>query len=184
MRRVLALSLLLLPAPVLACKCAGPTGVCQRVAASDIVFIGTVESIVPHFLDRWNPEQKQSLTLLNAETARAQADRSAATLAEAKTACAGIFRDLPEDAKKLIEGAKSHPDLVKAFYTILGNGRRVRFTVKTAYRGDEDEDQTVDVWTGFDDCVYDCQTGETYLVYADDDEESGQASTDSCSETK
>ena len=31
--------------------------------------------------------------------------------------------------------AKSHADLVKAFYTILGSGRRVRFTVKTAYRG-------------------------------------------------
>jgi len=182
MRRVLAL--LLVPLPVLACQCAGPTAVCQRVASSDTVFIGKVESIVPHFLDHWNPAQKQSLTLLNAETARAQADRSASTLAAAKSAYAGIFPDLPEDSKKLLEAAKSHPDLVKAFYTILGNGRRVRFTVKTAYRGDEDEDDILDVWTPFDDCGVDFQTGETYLVFADDDEETGQISTDSCSGTK
>ena len=184
MRRFLALSLLLIPETALACTCAGPTAVCQQVAASDIVFIGTVESIVPRFLDYWNPAQKQSLTLLNAETARAQADRSASSLAAAKNAYAGIFPDLPEDSKKLLEGAKSHVDLVKAFYTILGNGRRVRFTVKTAYRGEEDEDDTLDVWTPFGDCGYDFQTGETYLVYADDDEESGVLSTDSCSGTK
>lgn len=184
MRRILALSLLLLPGTALACQCAGPPAVCQRVAASDIVFIGTVESIVPHFLDYWNPAQKQSLTLLNAETARAQADRSASSLAAAKSAYAGIFPDLPEDSKKLLEGAKSHADLVKAFYTILGNGRRVRFTVKTAYRGEEDEKEMLDVWTAFDDCGYDFQTGETYLVFADGDEESGMVSTDSCSGTK
>jgi hypothetical protein len=184
MRRLLALSLLFVPVTALACKCAEPRAVCQRVAESDVVFIGTVESIVPHFLDYWNPAQKQSLTLLNAETARALADRSASTLAAAKNAYAGIFPDLPEDSKKLIEGAKSHADLVKAFYTILGNGRRVRFTVKTAYRGDEDEDDTLDVWTPFDDCGVDFQTGETYLVFADDDEESGVVSTDSCSGTK
>jgi hypothetical protein len=42
----------------------------------------------------------------------------------------------------------------------------------------------MDVWTPFGDCGYDFQTGETYLVYADDDEESGAVSTDSCSGTK
>jgi hypothetical protein len=183
-RRLLALSLLLIPEMALACKCAGPIAVCQQVAASDVVFIGTVESIVPRFLDFWNPAQKQSLTLLNAETARAQADRSASSLAAAKSAYAGIFPDLPEDSKKLLDRAKSHADLVKVFYTILGSGRRVRFTVKTAYRGDEDEDDTLDVWTPFDDCGYDFQTGETYLVYADGDEETGVVSTDFCSGTK
>jgi Carboxypeptidase regulatory-like domain len=184
MRRILVLSLLLVPGTALACKCDGPAAVCQRVAVSDVVFIGTVESIVPHFLDYWNPAQKQSLTLLNAETARAQADRAASTLAAAKSAYAGIFPDLPEDSRKLLEAAKSHADLVKAFYAILGNGRRVRLTVRTAYRGEEDEDETVEIWTPFDDCGFDFQTGETYLVYADDDEKSGMVSTSSCSGTK
>jgi hypothetical protein len=184
MRGLPAVALLLIPGMALACKCAGPTAVCPQVAASDIVFIGTVDSIAPHFLDYWNPAQQQSLTLLNAETARAQADRSASTLAAARNAYAAIFPDLPEDSKKLLEAAKSREDLVKVFYRILGSGRRVRFTVKTAYRGDEDEDETLDVWTPFGDCGYDFQTGETYLVFADDDEESGAISTDSCSGTK
>jgi hypothetical protein len=184
MRRILAFSLLLIPSAALACQCTGPLPVCQRVADSEIVFIGTVESVTPRFLDYWNPAQKQSLTLLNAEAARARADRSAPSLAAAKSAYAGIFPDLPEDSSKLLEGAKSQEDLVKAFYTILGNGRRVRLKVKTSYRGDQDEDETVDVWTPFDNCGVDFQTGETYLVYADDDEESNSISTDSCSGTK
>jgi hypothetical protein len=149
-----------------------------------MVFIGTVESVSPRFLDYWNPERRQSLTLLNAETERAQADHSAATLAAAKEAYERIFPDLPEDSRKLLEGAGSHDALVKAFYRILGHGRRVRFRVKDAYRGDEDEDETVDVWTPFDDCGVDFQSGETYLVFADDDEESKIASTDICSGTK
>lgn len=184
MRRLLVLWPLLFPSAALACKCAAAFPVCQRVAMSDIVFIGTVESIAPHFLDYWNPAQQQSLTLLNAETARAQADRSAASLAAAKSAYASIFPDLPEDSRKLLEGAQSREDLVKAFYRILGNGRRVRFRIKEAYRGDEDEDETLDVWTPFGDCGFDFQTGETYLVYADDDEESSVISTDTCSGTR
>jgi hypothetical protein len=184
MRGILILWPLLFPSAALACQCAAPFPVCQRVALSDIVFIGTVESIAPHFLDYWNPAQQQSLTLLNAETARAQADRSAASLAAAKSAYASIFPDLPEESKKLLEGAKSREDLVKAFYRILGSGRRVRFRVKEAYRGDEDEEEILDVWTPFGDCGFDFQTGETYLVYADDDEESNVVSTDSCSGTK
>jgi Carboxypeptidase regulatory-like domain len=183
MPRLLALLPLLFPSAAAACKCAVPFPVCQKVAMSDVVFIGTVESIAPHFLDYWNPAQQQSLTLLNAETERAQADRSTASLAAAKSAYAAIFPDLPEDSKKLLEGAKSRDDLVKAFYRILGAGRRVRFRVKEAYRGDEDEDETLDVWTPFGDCGVDFQTGETYLVYADDDEESNVVSTDTCSGT-
>jgi hypothetical protein len=184
MRSLVAFGLLCFPAAVLACKCAAPATVCRQVAASDIVFIGTVESIAPRFLDYWNPTRQQSLTLLNAETERAQADRSASSLAAAKDAYTRIFPDLPADSKKLLEAAKSREDLVNAFYKILGNGRRVRFRVKTAYRGEEDEDETLDVWTPFGDCGVDFQTGETYLVYADDDEESGVASTDSCSGSK
>jgi Carboxypeptidase regulatory-like domain len=105
-------------------------------------------------------------------------------LAAAKSAYAAIFPDLPDDSKKLLESARSREDLVKAFYRILGAGRRVRFRVKEAYRGDEDEDETLDVWTPFGDCGVDFQTGETYLVYADDDEESSVVSTDTCSSTR
>ena len=184
MRRLLVLSLLCAPSMAWACQCAGPSSVCQRTSMSDMVFIGTVESIAPRFLDYWNPEQQQSLTLLNAETSRAQADRSAGTLAEAKGAYMRIFPDLPEESKKALEAANSREALVKAFYRILGSGRRVRFRVKEAYKGDEDEDEIQDVWTPFGDCGVDFQTGETYLVFADDDEETDEASTDTCSGTR
>lgn len=184
MPRILVLLPLWFPSAAAACQCAASFPVCQKVALSDVVFIGTVESIAPRFLDYWNPAQQQSLTLLNAETERARADKSTASLAAAKSAYAAIFPDLPEDSKKLLEGAKSREDLVKAFYRILGAGRRVRFKVKEAYRGDEDEDETLDVWTPFGDCGVDFQTGETYLVYADDDEESNVVSTDTCSGTR
>jgi hypothetical protein len=184
MRRFWAILPLLFPLAAAACQCPAPFPVCQRVAMSDVVFVGTVESIAPRFLDYWNPAQQQSLTLLNAETERARADSSSASLAAAKSAYAAIFHDLPEDSKKLLEGAKSREDLVKAFYRILGAGRRIRFRVKEAYRGDEDEDETLDVWTPFGDCGVDFQTGETYLVYADNDEESAVVSTDTCSGTR
>lgn len=179
-----ALAFLTVTSYALGCQCPAPPSICQRVAQSEIVFIGTVESVAPHFLDYWNPEQKQSLTLLNAETARAEADRSAGSLAAAKLAYASIFPDLPEESKKLLDDANSKQDLVKAFYRILGNGRRVRLKVKEAYRGEEDEDESIDIWTPFGDCGVDFQTGETYLVYADNDEESNVNSTDSCSGTK
>ncbi len=184
MRRLPALWTLFLPAAAVACECAAPFPVCQRVANSDVVFIGTVESIAPRFLDYWNPARQQSLTLLNAETARAQADRSAASLAAAKSAYVAIFPDLPEESKRALDAANSREDLVRAFYRILGSGRRARMRVKTAYRGDEDEDEIVDVWTPFGDCGVDFQTGESYLVYADDDEETNLMSTDTCSGTR
>ena len=48
--------------------------------------------------------------------------------------------------------------------------------MKTVFRGkdldEDDEGKTVEVWTAFGDCGFAFQTGETYLVYADDDEES------------
>src|SRR5579864_2991161 len=144
MPRFSALLLLLFPAAAVACQCAAPFPVCQRVALSDVVFVGTVESIAPRFLDYWNPKQQQSLTLLNAETERARVDHSSASLDAAKRAYAAIFPDLPDDSKKLLEGAMTREDLVKAFYRILGAGRRIRFRVKEAYRGDEDEDETLD----------------------------------------
>ena len=60
----------------------------------------------------------------------------------------------------------------------------VRFTVRTLYRNGEDDDdggdeegrapRTPDIWTAFGDCG-----AETYLVYADSDEESDVVTTSS-----
>jgi hypothetical protein len=52
----------------------------------------------------------------------------------------------------------------------------VRFQVKTTFRGAE----SAEVWTDSGDCGYDFQVGETYLVYADEDEETDRINTSVC----
>jgi hypothetical protein len=64
--------------------------------------------------------------------------------------------------------------------------------VQTIYRrnddddGDDndDDDKYFTVWTPFGDCGYDFQKGETYLIYADSDEETAIMETGVCSRTR
>jgi hypothetical protein len=97
------------------------------------------------------------------------------------------------------------------FYSSLAGGMRVRFRVKTVFKhqdddapkdsaakvdndkgatgGDNDKDEKGDddffeVETAFGECGYGFQRGETYLVYADSDEDSNVLSTSSCSRTR
>jgi hypothetical protein len=166
--------------------------VCNEVAATDIIFIGTVEAIEPSFLDSWNAGQRAALELLNQESARAQSDRSPAAFAKLRDAYLKVFPDLPADHKKRLAAATSPDQLAELFYWILDHGKRVRLRVKTVFRGelgdDDDDDKTpaktVEVWTAFGDCGINFQTGETYLVYADDDEESNIMTTGACTRTR
>jgi hypothetical protein len=148
-----------------------------------VVFIGTVESVEPAFLDPWSIAQRPSLLLLNQESQLLR-DEQPGGVAQIKQTLQKLFPDLPDYYRGQLEAGKTSADLTSLFYAILAQGRRARFKVKSAFRGDEDEDETVDVWTSFDDCGIDFQTGETYLVYADDDEESGRIETDRCSRTR
>jgi hypothetical protein len=192
---------LLFPFAALACKCQLTMSVCNEVASTDIIFVGTVERIEPSFLDSWNAGQRAALDLLNQESARAQADRSPATLARLRDAYLKVFPDLPADRKKRIAEATSSAELAELFYWILDHGKRVSMRVKTVFRGkfDDDDNKThakndakdddlpvksVEVWTAFGDCGIAFQTGETYLVYADDDEESNIMTTGACTRTR
>src|ERR1035438_2806166 len=191
MRRA-ALLWVLFPLAALACKCQLTQSVCQEVASTDIIFVGVVEAIEPSFLDSWNAGQRAALDLLNRESASARTDRSAATFARLRDAYLKVFPDLPEDHKKRFAGATSPEQLAELFYWILDHGKRVRLPVKTVFRGeldadDDDDDapaKTVEVWTAFGDCGIDFQAGETYLVYADDDEESNIMTTGACTRTR
>jgi hypothetical protein len=179
------------------CKCQLTLSVCNEVAATDVVFIGTVQSIEPNFLDAWNANQSSSLGLLNKEYARVQGDRSAASFVQLREAYLKVFPDLPEEHRKKLAAASSPAQLAELFYWILDHGKRVRLRVKTVFRGelasDDDDDhdddagdaaKTVEIWTPFGDCGFSFQVGETYLVYADDDEESDAMSTGSCTRTR
>ena len=190
MRRA-ALLCFLFPCAAFACKCQMTLSVCNEVAATDIIFVGTVEAIEPSFLDSWNAGQRAALDLLNQESARAQFDRSPAAFAKLRDAYLKVFPDLPADHKKRLAAATSPDQLAELFYWILDHGKRVRLRVKTVFRGeigDDDDDKTpaktVEVWTAFGDCGITFQTGETYLVYADDDEESNIMTTGACTRTR
>ncbi len=170
-------------APALACNCAVSESVCHQTASSEVVFIGTVESVEPAFLDPWSIAQKPALAELNRQS-QALRDEQPGGVAQLKDTFEKLFPDLPDYYRTPLAAIQTSSGLVSLFYSILSQGRRARFKVKSVFRGDEDEDETVDVWTNFDDCGIDFQIGETYLVYADDDEESGRIETDRCSRTR
>jgi len=156
MWRALLVSLLAIPTARPACQCLLTLSACNEVALADRVFIGTVESVEPSFLNRWNRSKASSLPLSQQLAAM----------------------DLPDYYKRRLAAAKTDDDIARLFYSIVAQGRRVRFKVKTTFRGDEDE--AAEVWTDSGDCGYDFQVGETYLVYADEDEESGRINTSVC----
>jgi hypothetical protein len=190
MRRALCLWVLL-PAAALACQCQLTMPVCSQVASNDYVFAGTVEKIEPAFLDSWNAGQREALDLLNQESVRAIADRSPAAFGKLRDAYLKVFPDLPEEHRKRISAATSPDQLADLFYWILDHGKRVRLRVRTMFRGDEkdkDDDEEhskfIELWTAFGDCGINFQKGETYLVYADDDEETHIIATGSCTRTR
>ena len=70
-----------------------------------------------------------------------------------------------------------------------------RFRVQTNYKYADDDGvdsdapktnapKSLDIWTGSGDCGIDFQVGETYLVYAVQDEDSGKLETSACMRTR
>jgi hypothetical protein len=183
-------SLILLARPAFPCGCQGTVPVCNEVAYSNAVFIGTVESISPTFLSDWSLSRRPSLQQLNQAHERFLTDHSPQNLAALKDVFRKTFPDLPEDQRGRLDKADSQKSLVDLFSAVLGHGKRVRFHVSTVFRnGDDDDnddakDQVFDVWTPFGDCGFDFQTGETYLVYADSDEDTNIMETDNCTRTR
>ena len=217
MRRAWLWSLVLLGRPAFPCNCPSPAPVCNAVAYSNVVFIGTVESISPIFLSDWNLSRRPELQQLNQANERYLADRSPQNLARLKDVFGQTFPDLQDDQRDRLDKADSQKSLVDLFYAVLGHEKRVRFHVgagavfrngggddddqkskakgkdaakdkaapKKAKDDDDDaKDQVLDVWTPFGDCGYDFQTGETYLVYADSDEDTSVIDTDRCTRTQ
>jgi hypothetical protein len=218
--------------PARACECMVSLSTCHGVGASDLVFIGTVESIEPMFLNRWNLTSPASIRSINDAYAGAREHPSAAALARLKDAYLKTFPELAADEKDRVQGAKTLSDITSFFYSSVARGMRVRFRVKTVFKHEDDDDSPkdaaaqdkdtgvkdddddrkkgagkndsvkpagvdngndkdkkadedfFDVETAFGECGYDFQGGETYLVYADSDEDSAVLSTSSCTRTR
>jgi hypothetical protein len=181
-----------------ACPCMIQFGVCDETRQSDAVFIGTVESVAPPFLDPFARSQAMA-SLPAAETARLQADASPAAFEKLKKIYLDMFTGLPDNVRAQISEATTRQELQSAFESVQSEGRVARFRVKTLYKReddasdkdvadkdekDKDTPEFLDIWTGSGDCGIDFQAGETYLVYAIQDEDSAKFETSVCMRTR
>jgi hypothetical protein len=197
--------LILLARSAPACQCEASYSACHEVAAGNMVFIGTVESIDPIFLNRWSLTDQSSLRPFNDAYTGAQQHPSAAALAQLKDAYLKVFPGLAADEKLRLQAAQTTNDVASLFYSSLDRGMQVRLKVKKIFKHEDDDDDSpknagpknpkdddkqkeasdfLEVWTTFGDCGYDFQVGETYLVYTFNDEFSNYLFTSSCTRTR
>lgn len=208
MRRIFALLLLSIPAPLLACKCLVAYPACPEASSTDVIFIGTVESVETGFMDRWHSARSSANASQADEVVALQKEGTADSLAKLKEVYLKMFPELPAQDKKELLAAATHPELQSIFDAIVSRGKRTHFKVRTLFKNikddddkddkakdakaaDKDKDQddgdkveSMDVWTDYGDCGFDFQKGETYLVYASEDEETQQLGTSICYRTK
>jgi len=196
--------LLFAAAPVAraACPCIIRFGVCDEARQSQAVFIGTVESVAPPLLDPY-ARAKVSATLATPDAIRLQADSSPEALAKLKQIYLNALTGLPDRPRQRISEAHNQGELENAFEEAQAQGRMAHFRVKTLFRFRDDDDppastaaktdpkeddddapKTLDIWTSGGDCGVEFQVGETYLVYALEDEDSGKLETSICMRTR
>jgi hypothetical protein len=164
-------------------------GACNETATSDVVFIGTVESIEPKFLSEWNLASPLALKKLNDAYIEAERHPSDVSLNQLKARYLQTFPELTDEEKQAVTSTKTSTGVSSLFYLTLNRGMRVHFRVKTLFKqGDDDDDddepEELDVWNPFGDCGFSFQAGETYLVYANREESSDYLFTGSCTRTR
>jgi hypothetical protein len=192
--------------PAGACQCEASFGACKEVRVSDLVFIGTVESIEPIFLNRWYGTDQSAMRSLNDAFIHAQEHPSVESLHQVKDRYLAMFPDLDDREKRQVQAADTVQQMTSMLNSSLDRGMRVHLKVKTLFKQGDDDDAAkaaggkdrkdkdddnqkrdpdfLDVWTTADDCGYDFQIGETYLVYANDEEGGDYFFTSTCMRTK
>jgi hypothetical protein len=187
--------------------------ICNTVGVTQFIFVGTVASIEPAFLSRWGQSSQEALPRLNEAYAEARDHPSADTLSKAKDAFLKLAPALSESERRRLESAKTALEVASLFNAQVYQGIRVRLKVRTLFKHQDNDDDDrkpdakktdsgksskakdkparknsvgdiVEVWTTFGDCSVDFQAGETYLVYADEDEGTDQLFSDKCSRTR
>lgn len=176
-----------------ACECQASFAACKEARVSDLVFIGRVESIEPIFLNRWYGTDQSAVRSLNDAFLHAQEHPSAESLHQVEEKYLAMFPSLDEREKKQMQTAQTIQQVASLFYSSLDRGMRVHFKVTTLFKQGDDDDadhkakkaaDVLDVWTTAGDCGYDFQIGETYLVFANDEEGADYFFTSSCMRTK
>jgi hypothetical protein len=187
-RMLLLCSLFAAPLVNAACPCIIRFGVCDEARQSQAVFVGTVESVSPPLLDPYTRAAAMA-SVSSEETIRLQGNPSPEALARLKQIYLGLLTGIPDRSRQQISDAGTQGDLEKAFEEAQAQGRVAHIQVKTLYRLEDDDDddkapKTLDIWTSAGDCGIDFQAGETYLVYALEDEDSGRLETSACMRTR
>jgi hypothetical protein len=167
--------------PLRACKCAnrGPTSACDVFSAAGAVFIGRIESVERGF-DPWDMAFRRRLEerFTKAELDNLNDDKSPEGLQKLKEVWLDFFS---EPYKTALVKVKTFDELYALMDSIEQKGRRARFQVLQVFRGKLEK--TAEVRTEVSDCGYPFEKGETYLVYADIDDEHG-LKTGACSHTR
>jgi hypothetical protein len=199
MRGASALSLFLAPQLLIACNCLVSQSVCREVVTSNRVFIGTVESVQPSLLDPWNPSSHRDW-MQDPEIVELSKNKSESGLRVLKERYLKLLFDLPTAEKMQIQTAETQEDLHSIITWIVGQGTTVRFKIRMVFQWKEDSDsdtkdaskdtsdddpkiEFAEVWDEPGDCGIPFQKGETYLVYATDDEETNRLQTNVCQRT-
>src|ERR1700691_2178850 len=123
-----------------ACECEASFAACKEVRLSDLVFAGTVESIEPIFLSRWNGTNQAAMQSLNEVYIAAQEHPSADSLRQLKDKYLSMFPSMDEREKKQVQTAETIQQVASLFYSSLDRGMRVHFKVKTLYKQQDDDD--------------------------------------------
>ena len=180
------------PHHLFACGCLVKFSLCQEVAASSQVFIGKVESVYPYYLDSAN---RRKAVEFQDEVSRLHSDPSPAAAERLRAVYSNMLGAAPGNSTADLQKASSIEQLDAVFDKILAQGRQVRLSVRRRFNEAADDDQPfgagsaappekIVVWTGVDDCGVDFQSGETYLIYANSDEQTGKLETSVCSRTR
>src|SRR5580692_398186 len=127
-----------------ACDCQASFGACKEVRVSDLVFIGTVESIEPIFLNRWYATNQSAMQSLNDAFIRAQEHPSAESLRQVKDTYLAMFPSMDEREKKKVQAADTVQQMTSMFYSSLDRGMRVHLKVKNLYKQGDDDDRKGD----------------------------------------
>jgi hypothetical protein len=135
----------------------------------------------PEF-DAWDYRQQMSERFPEEELERLAADQSPEALAKRKSIYLEILKGSLDLYKTRLEQIRTQRELDTFLDVVMDEGKRARFQVKQVFRGEKQD--SIDVWTDFSDCGFEFHKGETYLVYADQDEETQRFVTGACSRTK
>src|SRR5579883_1148582 len=135
-----AISLLLLAAPIFACDCRLRQTICAEVHTPGVIFIGTVETMAPRFMSRWNPMPRPSMQQLNQANERYLADRTPANFAALKDSFRKLFPSLPDPERRILDNAADHAAIVALFSSVLAHGQLIHLRAREVFRNDSDDD--------------------------------------------